>query len=159
MTALRNIVSMPHRSSGTLGRWQSFDDMDRVFDNFFRNALTNIHLPTASVTDMAVKINITETDKAYTVSADLPGVEQKDVTLTVNDGILTLTGEKEQEIEEEGKTFHRVERSYGRFSRSLQLPSDANADDIAAQMKNGVLMIVINKVAASAKAEKRIEIK
>lgn len=157
MTALRNLVSLPHRAPA-LGRWQSFDEMDRVFDNFFRNAMTNIHLPVASVTDMAVKINISETDKAYTISADLPGLEKKDVVLTVNDGVLTLSGEKQQEVEEEGKTFHRIERHYGRFNRSLQLPADASADDISATMKNGVLTVIVSKIAAPAKTEKRIDI-
>lgn len=157
MTALRNLVPLPHRATA-LSRWGSLDDMDRVFDNFFRNALTNIHIPASSVTDMAVKLNISETDKNYTLTAELPGMEQGDVSLTVNEGILTVAGEKERETEEEGKTFHRVERSYGRFSRSLQLPSDANQDSIKATMKNGVLSVVIDKLAKPVTAEKRIDI-
>ena len=107
MTALRNLVPLPHRAHG-IASWNSLDDMDRVFDNFFRNALTNIHMPVGSLTDMAVKINISETDKAYTLTADLPGLEQKDVELSVEDGVLTLSGEKLQETEEDGKTLHRV---------------------------------------------------
>lgn len=157
MTALRNLVPLPHRATA-LSRWGSLDDMDRVFDNFFRNALTNIHLPSGSVADMAVKLDISETDKAYTLTADLPGMEQKDISLTVSEGILTVAGEKEQETEEEGKTFHRIERSYGRFSRSLQLPSDADQGAIKATMKNGVLSVVVGKMAKPEKAEKRIEI-
>lgn len=158
MTALRNLVPLPHRSA-SLSRWGSLDDMDRVFDNFFRNALTNVHIPVASVTDMAVKINISETGKDYTMTAELPSLEQKDISLTVNEGVLTVSGEKQQDTEEEGKTFHRIERSYGRFSRSLQLPSDADENAIEATMKNGVLSVVIKKLAKPEKTEKRIEIR
>ncbi|QQG36917.1 MAG: Hsp20/alpha crystallin family protein [Micavibrio aeruginosavorus] len=158
MTTLRNLVPLPHRSA-SLSRWGSLDDMDRVFDNFFRNALTNVHIPVGSLTDIAVKINISETDKDYTVTADLPGLEQKDVSLTLNEGILTVSGEKQQETEEEGRAFHRVERSYGRFSRSLQLPSDVDESAIEATMKNGVLSVLIKKLAKPEKTEKRIEIR
>lgn len=158
MTALRNIISYPARSGASLARWNSLDDLDRVFDNFFRNALSNVHLPGASLTDIAVKMNISETDKAYTVTAELPGMEQKDVTLTVDDGLLTLSGEKTQESEEQGKTFHRVERSYGKFTRTLQLPADVDENDISAVMKNGVLEITLAKSAKPEKTQKRIDI-
>lgn len=158
MTALRNII--PHSSrSSSLSRWNSFDDLDRVFDNFFRNAMTNIHMPMGSVTDMTVKMNISETDKNYTITADLPGLEQKDIDLTVDDGVLTLSGEKQQENEEEGKTFHRVERSYGRFIRTLRLPADADEDSVGATMKNGVLEVTINKTDKPEKSRKRIDIR
>lgn len=157
MTALRNLVPLPHRAHG-ITRWNSLDDMDRVFDNFFRNALTNIHMPVGSLTDMAVKINISETDKAYTLTADLPGLEQKDVELSVEDGVLTLSGEKSQEKEDDGKTFHRVERTYGKFARTLQLPADADLSGISATMKNGVLEVVIAKLAKPEKQRQRIDI-
>ena len=160
MTALRNINIIPHtpRTGTPLARWNSFDDLDRVFENFFRNAMSNVHLPNAGLTDIAVKMNISETDKAYTVTAELPGLEQKDVTLTVDDGLLTLSGEKSQESEEEGKTFHRVERSYGKFTRTLQLPADADENNISAAMKNGILSVTVAKAAKPEKTQKRIEI-
>lgn len=157
MTALRKIV--PHTpKSGIAPRWGSFDDLDRVFDNFFRNAMTNIHLPVGSLSDIAVKMNISETDKEYTVTAELPGLERADVELAIEDGVLKLSGEKEQESEEGGKTFHRIERSYGRFSRTLQLPDDAAEDQVKATMKNGVLSVVIGKRAMPEKAKKTIDI-
>ena len=157
MTALRKMVPQTPRS-GIAPRWGSFDDLDRVFDNFFRNAMTNIHLPVGSLSDIAVKMNISETDKEYTVTAELPGLERADVELAIEDGVLKLSGEKQQESEEEGKTFHRIERSYGRFSRTLQLPDDAAEDQVKATMKNGVLSVAIGKRAMPEKAKKTINI-
>lgn len=166
MTVLRNIIPASQRSGlsrSNLAPLGALDDLDRVFDNFFRNAISNVSLgnvamPAASLTDMAVKMNISETDKEYTISADLPGLTQEEVSLTVEDGVLTLTGERSRETEEEGKTFHRVERSYGKFTRTLQLPEDADEDGVSAAMKNGVLTINIAKTAKPEKAQKKIEI-
>lgn len=163
MTVLRNIIPLSQRSSANIARLGGFDDLDRVFDNFFRNAISNVNLgnvsmPAANLTDMAVKMNISETEKEYTISADLPGLTQEDISLTVEDGALTLSGEKLRESEEEGKTFHRVERSYGKFSRTLQLPEDAQQDGISAAMKNGVLTIRIAKTVKQEKTQRKIEI-
>lgn len=137
----------------------NFDDFDRIFDNFFRNAMTNMAAPASGAGDMAVRLDISETDKAYIVSADLPGLEEEHIDVSVEDGLLTISGEKQQENEEEGKTFHRIERSYGSFKRTLQLPSDANEDKIKAHMKKGVLELEIPKTKEAQKQAKRIAIK
>lgn len=162
MTVLRNIIPLSQRQN-SLTRLGSWDDLDRVFDNFFRNAISNVNvghvnMPAVNLTDMAVKMNISETAKDYTITADLPGLTQEDISLTMEDGVLTLSGEKLREHEEEGKTFHRVERSYGKFKRTLQLPDDANENDISAAMKNGVLTITIAKTAKAEKTVRKIDI-
>lgn len=136
-----------------------FDEFDRLFDGFFRNALTNLSAAAPSVTDLAVRMDISETANAYHIKADLPGIDEKDVELTLDDGVLTLSGEKQSEKEDDGKTFHRVERSYGRFVRSLQLPGDADGKAVRAQMKNGVLEIEIGKLEAVQKKPQRIDVK
>src|ERR1700749_2382815 len=100
-----------------------YDHLDRLFDNFFSNALTNIG---AAPSDAVIRLDVSETPTSYVVKAELPGIEEKDVSLTLEDGVLTLSGEKQSETEEEGKTFHRIERSYGSFRRALQLPADAD---------------------------------
>ncbi len=135
-----------------------FEEFDRMFDGLLRNALTNISVPAASLTDMAVRMDVGETETAYHVRTDLPGVEDKDVEITLTDGILTIAGEKKQETEEEGKTFHRIERSYGSFRRTLSLPADASENDIKASMKNGVLEIEIGKAKQPEKTVKKINI-
>lgn len=148
------------RGSGAPARCGTgLTDIDRVFDNFFRNALTNLSGPPAALGDLSLRLDVTETDKAYTVKADLPGMEEKDVAITLEDGVLTISGEKTQEQEEEGKTFHRIERSYGTFRRALTLPADADETGIAAHMKNGVLEIEIAKAPEAPKSAKRIEVK
>jgi HSP20 family protein len=140
-----------------------FDDFDRVFDNFFRNALSNTvshasPLAGASVTDMAVHMDISETEKTYEIKADLPGLSDEDIDLSVADGYLTLSGERSSETEEEGTKMHRLERRYGSFQRVLQLPADADEGKIKAHMKNGVLNIEIMKIKEKVKEPKKINI-
>lgn len=136
-----------------------FTEFDRLFDGMFRNALTNLAVPSPSLTDLSVRMDVSETDTAYIVKAELPGVEEKDVEVTLDDGILTIAGEKHAEKEEDGKTFHRVERSYGSFRRSLSLPADADENAISAQVKHGVLKIEIGKAKEPAKTARKIDIK
>ena len=133
-------------------------DFDRVFDNLFNNALTNLAVSTPSVTDMALSLDISETDKSYDVKAELAGMEDSEVNVALSDGVLTISGEKKSESEEEGRTFHRVERRYGSFKRSLQLPQDADENKIKAKMKNGLLHIEIAKIKEQEKKAKTIKI-
>ena len=133
-------------------------DFDRVFDNLFNNALTNLAVSAPSVTDMALSLDISETDKSYDVKAELAGMEDSEVNVALSDGVLTISGEKKSESEEEGRTFHRVERRYGSFKRSLQLPQDADENKIKAKMKNGLLHIEIAKIKEQEKKAKTIKI-
>lgn len=135
-----------------------FNDFDRMFDSMFRNALTNLSASGGTVTDLALRLDVSETPVAYLVHAELPGVEEKDIEVTLDDGLLTISGSKNTETEEDGKTFHRVERSYGSFRRTLALPADADENGIRARMKNGVLSVEIAKTKQSEKSAKRIEI-
>jgi len=90
-------------------------------------------------------IDVQETDKEYLVKADLPAVNKADVKVNVEDGILTVEGERKQEKEESGKKFHRVERMYGRFVRRLSVPSDVDGGKVAAEFKDGVLSVHMPK--------------
>ena len=135
-------------------------EMDRVFDNFFSDALPRVPfgmLP--AMTPDTLNLDVAETDKAYMITAELPGLEDKDIDLTLSEGILTLKGEKRQEEETEGKTFHRIERRYGSFKRVLQLPGDADEKAVKATMKNGVLQIEIGKNEKVKPSSKKIAIK
>lgn len=149
---------VPFRKSHAPAFSTGFEDFDRLFDGMFRNALTNLSVPAGSVTDMALRMDVSETGSAYIVKADLPGVEEKDVEVTLDDGILTISGEKHAEKEEEDKTFHRIERSYGSFRRSLSLPADADEGSISAHVKNGVLKIEIGKTRQAQKTARKIEV-
>ncbi|MEN9493439.1 MAG: hypothetical protein RJA63_3888, partial [Pseudomonadota bacterium] len=90
-------------------------------------------------------LDIQESDKQYRITLEVPGVEEKDIQLTLDDDVLWIRGEKRQEQEHKDGQFHRVERSYGSFQRALNLPEDANQDAIKASFKNGVLTVTIDK--------------
>jgi len=101
-------------------------------------------------------MDVTETEKEYEVTAELPGLEERDVRVTLSDGVLTIRGEKKIDHEEKGKDFRMVERSYGAFSRSLELPTGVDPNTIKATLEKGVLTVSIPKKAADVK---KIEVK
>lgn len=103
-------------------------------------------------------LDMTETDNAYEVTAEMPGFEQKDVAVKVTDGALVLEGRTESETEEKGRTWHRHERRFGSFSRSLELPTSADAEKAKARLKNGILTVTVPKKAEAKSAVKKIEI-
>jgi HSP20 family protein len=102
-------------------------------------------------------VDVQETDKEYLIKADLPDVKREDVKIELLDGMLTIEGERQQEKEEKGKTFHKIEREYGRFFRRFGVPSEVDANQVQAEFKNGVLQVHLPKSAAS--KPKAIEVK
>jgi HSP20 family protein len=99
----------------------------------------------AAVADWAPSVDIAETDKEYTVKAELPGVNKEDVRINVQNGVLTLSGERKFEKEEKDKKHHRIERAYGLFTRSFTVPEDVLADKITADSKDGVITVRLPK--------------
>ena len=100
---------------------------------------------------------MTETDKEIEITAELPGLEEKDVQINVADNVLTIRGEKKAEKEEKDKNYRLIERSYGSFERSLELPNGVNADAIRANIAKGVLKVTVPKPAPA--QTKKIEVK
>jgi len=94
----------------------------------------------------------------YTITVELPGVKEKDVTLSAHDGMVTLKGEKKTEREEKGETWFFSERQYGAFSRSFRLPPDADEDKVSADLKDGVLTISVPKKTAEPPVDRRVKI-
>lgn len=94
-------------------------------------------------------------DKSYVISMELPGVSEKDIELTVEDGVVTIRGEKKTEEEKKGDTWYFSERQYGAFRRSFRLPADADGEGVAAEMKDGVLRITVPKSAPHAPEKAR----
>jgi HSP20 family protein len=118
-------------------------EMDDMFQRFFglpvesrSNGESNVWAP---------RVDVSETDKAYLVKADLPGVDPKDVEINVRDGILTVRGEKKEQKEEKHKNFHRVERFVGQFFRSIPLPTGVDEESVQATTTKGVLTVTIPK--------------
>jgi HSP20 family protein len=129
-------------------------EIDRLFDDFTRG------LPAFSaggVDELLPDMDVTETDKQIEITAELPGLEEKDVQVNVADNVLTIRGEKKAEKEEKDKTYRLVERSYGSFMRSLALPEGVNADAIKASIEKGVLKVTVPKPAPA--QVKKIDVK
>jgi HSP20 family protein len=110
-----------------------------------------------TVSDWTPTVDISETDREYLIKMELPEVRKEDVKVTVEDGVLTIQGERRQEREEKGKKFHRVERSYGTFMRGFTVPDDVDEAKVGAEFKEGMLLLRLPK---SEKAKpKAIEVK
>ena len=147
--------------------WHSFrSDMDRLFDRFARGfglpslrSIAELEPPWRSFMFSAPPIDMSEDDKAYKVSAELPGLDAKDVEVSVSGDRLVLKGEKRQQQEEKNKNYYLSERTYGSFERSFELPVSVDRDKIAADFSRGVLTITIPKTAEVQKQQKKIEIK
>lgn len=103
------------------------------------------------------KVDISETDTSYVIKADLPGMDKKDVAISVENGVLTITGEKTDEHKREKGKYYHLERSYGKFCRTFSLPDGVDAEKITASMKNGVLELEVLK--SEKQKPKSIEIK
>jgi HSP20 family protein len=130
-------------------------EIERLFDDFTRGVPA---FPTAWPTpELMPSMDVSETDKEIEVTAELPGLEEKDVQVNVADNLLTIRGEKKAEKEEKDKNYRMVERSYGAFSRTLELPDGVNPDAIKASISKGVLRVVIPKPAPA--QAKKIEVK
>jgi HSP20 family protein len=104
-------------------------------------------------------VDVTEDDKGYTITAEVPGLEEKDIDVTVSGTMLTLKGEKSFEQEEKDKDRHITERAYGAFQRSFRLPEDVDRDAITAALAKGVLTITLPKTAQAQQQQKKIEVK
>ena len=103
--------------------------------------------------------SVAETDKAVEVTADMPGVDGKDISIELKDGVLTVKGEKKADKEEKDKNYHLVERSYGMFERAFSLGADVETDKVEASFDKGVLKIVLPKLATAQPKVKKIEVK
>ena len=98
-----------------------------------------------TVADWMPTVDIAEDDNEYLIKVEIPEVDKKDVKVTVQEGMLTIQGERKKEKDEKGKRFHRIERAYGKFVRSFMLPEDAAEDKIMAEFKDGMLMVHLPK--------------
>jgi HSP20 family protein len=146
----------------TLVRWDRFRELEDMSDRLNR-MFSRQALPQASgketmvVADWVPSVDVSETDGEYQIKAEIPDVKKEDVRVTLEDGVLTIQGERKQEKEEKGRKYHRVERSYGSFVRSFTLPDLVDEEKVKAEFKDGVLNLQLPK---SQKAKpKAIEVK
>jgi len=137
-------------------------DLQNMSDRIDR-LLAGRNIPSAgrdeamALVDWAPAVDVMETDDEFQIRAELPGVEKKDVKLSVENGVLLISGHREQEKEEKGKRYHKIERAYGNFARSFTVTETVDAEKVTAEFKNGVLTVRLPK---SEKARpKSIEVK
>ncbi len=132
-----------------LVRWDPFRELEEMSERLNR-VVTRPGVRTngkeqLTVADWMPIVDISETDSEYLIKAELPEVKKEDVKVTVENGVLTIQGERRQEKEEKGKKFHRVERSYGSFVRSFTLPESVDEGGVKADYKDGVLNLHLPK--------------
>jgi HSP20 family protein len=135
-------------------------EMDRVFDSFLGHGFGRFPMPSrVEESDALVpNIDVRETETELVVEAELPGMDEKDISVTLNNGVLTLKGEKKSEHEEKKDDYHLMERSYGSFQRSFQVAGTIDADKVKATFEKGVLKVTMAKRPEAVKSEKRIPI-
>ena len=148
---------VPWRPFGELSSFR--DEMDKLWNRTFgerpfAGTLTEEWLPS---------VDISETKDSYIVKAELPGLEAKDVNVNLSGDLLTIKGEKKSEKEdkgeEEGRQYHRIERSSGMFQRSITMPFDIETDAVNAEVQNGVLTVILAKPPEMLEKTKKIEVK
>ena len=161
---------IPTKTENTVAPFDSLRrQIDRIFDDFgqgwafpFNRSLEPFWGRTPSSGNglgNGLAVDVTESDKAYEIKADLPGLSEKNVDLKLANGVLTIKGEKQEEKEEKQKDYYLRERQFGSFERSFQLPEGVDADKVEANFKHGVLTVTLPKTPAAQKAEKKIDIK
>jgi len=131
--------------------------MDRLFDDFFNGF--GLAPFGESWGEFSPRMDLSETEKELKVSAELPGLDENDIEVSLTKNTLTIKGEKKKEKEAKGQNYYRMERSYGSFWRSLPLPCEVEGDKVEATFKNGVLTITLPKTEEAQKHTKKISIK
>jgi HSP20 family protein len=132
-----------------LVKWEPFRELEEVSDRlnriFGKPLVRTNGDESVKVAAWSPTVDVTETNEEYLIKAELPEVKKEDVKISIADGVLTLQGERKQELEEKGKKFHKIERSYGSFLRSFSLPNEVDDAKIRAEFKDGVLNLHLPK--------------
>ena len=139
-------------------RYRDPFEMDSIFGRRFSDIVDDLFNDAVTVRNnwFTPSIDVSETDKNYEVQVQLPGMNKDDITVNLEDRVLSISGERKFKDEQKEKTYHKVETRYGSFRRSFQLPDNIDPESVNASYQDGVLTITIDK--SSEKVEKRIEI-
>ncbi len=165
-------VRNEERKAPGLAPWRPFEslrqEIDRLFEDFdggmwrsrFARPMFNLQPSWARESTWAMPaVDVAETNRGYEITAELPGMDEKNIEVKFADGILTIKGEKKDEKEEKKKDYYLSERSYGSFQRSFRVPEGVDTDKIEATFKKGVLTLALPKSAEAQKAAKKIDVK
>jgi HSP20 family protein len=136
-----------------LTRWDPFRDVEDLFDRYSRSLNLPMRMRQGQGQDWMVpsggdwspRVDISETDNHFQITTEIPGINRDDIHISIEEGVLTIRGERKEEKEEKGRKLHRVERFYGAFSRSFSLPQNVDETHIEANFKDGLLLLQIPK--------------
>ena len=135
-------------------------EMHRLFDDFrSRFDIEPFGFSRGEIGAFMPSVDVTEDDKEVRITSEVPGIDEKDIDITLSKDSVTIKGEKKQEAEDKGKDCHRIERSYGSFQRTVPLPAEIDQDKVQAEFKKGILKITLPKTAAAQMVHKKIEVK
>ena len=148
---MTRMLQLVPRRSNWLSLLPEFDIFDRMFNDWTVPSLWSEERVVVPAFD------VSETEKEYVISGEIPGINPKDLEVTVTDGIVSVKGEKKQEKEEKEENYHRIERHYGSFQRSFRLPENINKEELDASYKDGILRLTLPKSKES--EVKKIEVK
>jgi HSP20 family protein len=146
----------------SLVRWEPFTGIDEMFNRMLPASFARwprVTLPSnGEKYEWSPSADVSETEKEYLIRAQLPAVKKEDVKVTVDQGMITIEGERKQERDDKTEKYHRIESFHGTFSRSFSLPENASADDIRCESKDGVLVVHIPKIKVEAPKAKQIKV-
>src|SRR5690242_9318568 len=143
-------------------RWEPFAEMDSLFNRLMPAMMnrwpSRLGSSNGDTVQWAPSADISETEKEYLIRAELPAVKKEDVKVTVDDGMITIEGERKQQKEDKNEKMHRVESFYGHFTRSFSLPESVNESAIRCESKDGVLTVHIPKAESPKQQPKQIKV-
>jgi len=145
----------------SLIRWDSFADVDSLFNRMMPAGFVNwprLAIGNGKKLEWAPSADISETDKEYLIRAELPAVKKEDVQVSLDNGMITIKGERKQEQEDKNEKYHRTESFYGSFGRSFSLPKNVNAGAIRCESKDGILTVHIPKTETPKQKVKQIAV-
>lgn len=154
----KNNDRLAFRRLGTDPFGELSQDIDRIFDGFLGDCSGRRNLLDRRLRSFMPEVDVTESDKEFRVTAELPGINEKDLEVTFADGSLMIKGEKRKEHEEEKGDYYHSERQFGVFERTIPLPSEVTPDEAKASFKNGVLKITLPKTEEARSKRKTIPI-
>ncbi|MGQ9645184.1 MAG: Hsp20/alpha crystallin family protein [Thermodesulfobacteriota bacterium] len=147
-------VWKPFRELAPFGEFERMrKEMDRLWDSFFERGPR-----TWETGEWSPSLDVAETKNDLIIKAEVPGVDPKDIDISLSDGVLTIKGEKKQEREEREGDYHITERSFGSYMRAIELPTEVQSDKVEASYKNGVLKITLPKSEEAKKRQIRIKV-
>jgi HSP20 family protein len=149
-------VEIVNRRNNELDRLNS--EFDHFFDDFFMSPFKRMSLLRGQQ-EFIPRVDVFESDKEIKITVEIPGMDEKDIHVTIDNGVLTVSGEKSTQQEESHGQYHRMERSYGSFRRDVVLPSDIDQEKVEATFSKGVLDITLPKPADSMGKVKTIQVK